>query len=248
MLPIHNTHYLFIDESGDPSLKSINPDFPVFVLLGILIKKDVYRELENQFREIKIKYFESEGAIFHSTDIRKQNGVFAKLFDLRLKNQFYGELNQILQSINFTIVSSVINKTKHIQTYGKLADDPYEIGLTFLLERTLFELDKGSYGAEIIIESRGAKEDSLLAKRFNELISRGSQVSADRFVAKYGTEAKFKRKWENDAGLQLADLCAYPVARKVLSPNEPYPTFDIIEPKFRHGPRGVMGYGIKVFP
>ena len=248
MQKIPNTHYLFIDESGDPSLKSINPDFPVFVLLGILIEKDAYRQLCIDFDAIKNKYFGSTGVILHSTDIRKCNGAFAVLFDLKVKQGFYNDLNHVLSTADYKIVSSVINKPNHIKKYGKLADDPYEIGLTFLLERTLFELDRGDFAADVHIESRGRREDAILASRYNQLISRGSQVTPDRFVAKYGTEVTFKKKWENDCGLQLADLCAYPVARKVLFPNEPYPTFQVIEPKFRRGPRGILGYGIKVFP
>lgn len=242
------THYLFIDESGDPSLKSVNPDFPVFVLLGILIEKGTYQQLCADFNTVKNKYFGSIGVILHSTDIRKCNGPFAALFDLKIKRAFYEDLNRILATTDYKIVSSVINKTSHIKKYGKLADDPYEIGLTFLLERTLFELDKGNFEADVHIESRGKREDAILASRYNQLISRGSQISPDRFVTKYGTEVTFKKKWENDCGLQLADLCAYPVARRVLFPKEPYPTFQVIESKFRRGPRGVLGYGIKVFP
>lgn len=116
-----------------------------------------------------------------------------------------------------------------------------------MLERTLFEFDKGDFGADIYKESRGRREDAIWRVVITSSF-RGSQVSSDRFVAKYGTEVTFKKKWENDCGLQLADLCAYPVARRVLFPNEPYPTFQVIESKFRRGPRGILGYGIKVFP
>lgn len=243
-----SSHFLFIDESGDPSLKSINPDFPVFVLLGVLIEKTEYQNLQKSMNDLKLKYFDSVDVILHSTDIRKCNGVFSALFDLKLKESFYKDLNKILAKTEYKIISSVINKVKHINKYGKLADDPYEIGLTFLLERTLFEIDRERLKADIIIESRGKREDSLLASRYNQLISVGSKVLPSRFVTRYGTEVSFKRKWENDAGLQLADLCAYPVARRILFPGEPYPAFQIIEHKFRRGPNGVMGYGIKIFP
>ncbi|HDQ88699.1 MAG TPA: DUF3800 domain-containing protein [candidate division WWE3 bacterium] len=135
--------------------------------------------------------------------------------------------------------------------YGKLADDPYEISLTFVLERVLYELDsrESTEITDIVIESRGKREDQTLAQRYNELLYKGSsQVSSNRFVSRFNQEIFFKRKSENDIGLQIADLCAYPVARHVLYPTVPYPSFEVIEPKFRKGPKGINGHGLKIFP
>ena len=119
------------------------------------------------------------------------------------------------------------------------------------MERILFELDsrKVHNKTNVIIESRGKKEDQTLAHRYNELLYKGSsQVRSDRFIAKYNQELLFKQKRENDIGLQMADLCAYPVARHVLYPKEPYPTFEVIKEKIRRGEKGIEGYGIKTFP
>lgn len=119
------------------------------------------------------------------------------------------------------------------------------------MERVLFEFDsrKINQTVEVIIESRGKKEDQTLAKRYNELLYKGSsQVSSDRFIAKYNQEIFFKKKCENDIGLQIADLCAYPIARHVLFPKEPYPAFNIIKPKIRSGNKGIEGFGLKIFP
>jgi hypothetical protein len=35
-------YVLFIDESGDPSLSSVNEDFPIFVLSGCLFSEQSY--------------------------------------------------------------------------------------------------------------------------------------------------------------------------------------------------------------
>lgn len=243
-------HHLFIDESGDPSLKSINHDFPIFALLGILISDKEYEKLNDEFNKIKTKYFGSTNVIFHSRDIRKCEGVFAKLFDLKTKESFYRALNETIEKIDYKIITSVIKKEDHIKKYGKLADDPYEIGLTFLLERVLFELDEFDGFAEVMIESRGKNEDSNLAAKYNELITRGShKVKASRFMSRYSGKAIFHPKSKNDNGLQMADLCAYPTARHILHPDQPYPAYDKISNKFRKSNKNrVEGYGIKVFP
>ena len=239
-----------MDESGDPSLKSINRDFPIFALLGVLVSKENYRLLNEAFNRIKLKYFGSESVILHSRDIRKCEGVFSKLFDLDTKRHFYYDLDDAMRKTNYKIVASAIKKERHLDLFGKLADDPYEIGLTFLLERMAFELNEVNGTAKVIIESRGCKEDNNLATKYNELTTRGShQVSAEQFVLRFGTSVNFRKKEDNDNGLQMADLCAYPTARHVLHPDQLQPAFDIIFEKFRKSNHGqAEGYGIQIFP
>ncbi len=42
---------------------------------------------------------------------------------------------------------------------------------------------------------------------------------------------KALKKAESIAGLQIADLAAYPIAAKVLRPTHPQPAFDVLFPK-----------------
>src|SRR3989344_9172600 len=148
-------YHLFIDESGDPSLSSINVDFPVFTLLGCLFEDSAYQETCLKIIELKREFFGSEHAILHSRDIRKCEGVFVKLFDLKVKEDFYKKLNAILEDGKYIVISVGINKKEFIEKYGKIADDPYELSLSFLLERAVMETDKFAGNTlHIIIESR----------------------------------------------------------------------------------------------
>ncbi len=239
-----------MDESGDHGLRTIDPAFPVFVLMGLLIEDSVYIETQARINEFKQKYFKSTEVILHSRYIRKCEGSFSILFNLEIKEAFYRDLNKILSEQRYTLVASAIHKQKHIAKYGKLADDPYEIALTFVLERTIFELNKRFCAdTPVMIESRGTKEDAQLAKRYNELLYRGSgQIDPESFQHCFSEELDFRRKSENNIGLQIADLCAYPIARHVLYPKQPYPSYDVIAKKIRSGPKGVLGYGLKMFP
>ncbi len=119
------------------------------------------------------------------------------------------------------------------------------------MERTLFEADDKHdvEGIHVTIEGRGKKEDRLLAKRYNELLYRGTgQVEARRILQTYDQDLEVRLKTDNDCGLQLADLCAYPIARYFMNNNEPNPAYEVIKGKIRKGPKGVIGYGVKVFP
>lgn len=246
-----NTQYhLFIDESGDPSLSSINANFPIFTLLGCLFEDSEYLKVCSEIVKLKKEFFNSEHTILHSRDIRKCEGVFTKLFDLDIKAKFQKQLNYILENSTFTVIAVGIKKQDFIEKYGKIADDPYEISLSFLLERAVMEIDNTKDGAiNLMLEARGRVEDEIIQKRYNRLLDKGSQhITPERFKKRF-KKMEFKRKIENDCGLQIADLCAYPVARHIINPKEPYPLYDIVESKFRRNTTGSFkGYGLKIFP
>ncbi len=64
---------MFLDESGDPNLKSVDPNHPVFALVGCILKDDYYQnEAIPLVNDLKIKYFKTKKIILHSRDIRKQ--------------------------------------------------------------------------------------------------------------------------------------------------------------------------------
>lgn len=242
-------YLLFLDECGDPSLESINQIFPVFTLMGMLISEEEYRKMNLEIDKLKRKIFGTNRVILHSRDIRKCDGSFAVLFNPKVKKYFYRSLNEILIKYNYRLVASVIKKEDYLNSYGRKADDPYELGLTFLLERIMFDLDSRNGFAQVILESRGKKEDSILGEKYKQLIKFGSrQISAGRFSTRFDHEATFRTKSMNDNGLQIADLCAYPTAKLILTGTESS-SYMVIKDKFRKSNRGkVEGYGIKIFP
>jgi hypothetical protein len=55
----------------------------------------------------------------------------------------------------------------------------------------------------------------------------------------------FRRKTDNIAGLQIADLCAHPAARRVLNPAQPNQAWDLVCDRiYQRG--GITGW--KIFP
>lgn len=243
-------YYLFLDESGDHGLSSIDGNFPIFLLCGCLISENDLIKLEKEIKEFKIKYFKSENVILHSSDIRKCDKEFQVLFDLEVKKNFYNDLNMILKNSNFITFGSAVKKEDHIKKYGKTAKDPYALCLSFVLERMIFCLDvhKNSK-VNIIIEKRGHKEDVQLLAQYNAILDLGTY-----YVKPFRVKQKilnFESKWkkENDIGLQITDLIAYPIARSILQPNIIYPTYEIIKNKIYCSKKGkINGYGIKIFP
>lgn len=241
-------YYLFIDESGDHGLKTIDEGFPVFLLCGVLISEIDYHQMDLNVKASKIKYWNNTNVILHSRDIRKCNNEFKILLDQKLKNRFYEDLNNIISLNNYKIISSAINKVEFIKKYGKLEDDVYEIALSFILERTIFCLDeiKDCSSLEIIIEKRGKREDAKLSNHMNKLSQIGTYYVSKEKMDKYDINYKFLKKSENIIGLQISDLLAYPIARKIISPEVANLSYELLKSKFYNN-NGKM-YGLKIFP
>lgn len=241
-------YYLFIDESGDHGLKTVDESFPVFILCGLLISEENFSIINNDLIDLKLKYWKNNNVILHSRDIRKCNNEFKILFDLKIKEKFYSDINLILSSNNYNILSSAINKIEFIKKFGKLEDDVYEIALSFIFERTIFCLDdlKDCESLEIIIEKRGKKEDTKLANHLNKLYQVGTYYVDINRIKNYKIKHKFLDKKENNNGIQISDLLAYPIARKIIFPEGIHPSYELIEDKIysKNGKK----YGLKVFP
>lgn len=246
-----SSYYFFLDETGDHGLTFIDKKFPIFLLCGCLIREDRLMAIEKQVNRFKRKFFETTEVILHSRDIRKCEGAFQILFDLNLKAGFYEDLNEILGQGKYCLIGSGVNKTEHVKKYGKVARDPYSLSLSFVLERLVYYLYSADRSAsvEILVEERGKREDGLLLAHFNSVLDRGTHyVSSDNFKERI-RRLSFHSKKENIIGLQIADLCAYPLARYAINPKEPYVPFDVIKGKLYCSPRGrFKGWGLKLFP
>lgn len=244
-------YHFFLDESGDHGLSFIDKNFPLFLLCGCLFKEDKLEEMENKINTFKLKFFKTTEVILHSREIRKCEGSFQILFDLKLKADFYAGINKILKEAEYKIIGSGINKEEHIKKYGKTAKDPYSLSLNFIIERLIFCLDNLDRKAtvEIKAEQRGKKEDRFLITHFNFILDHGTFYISRERLRKKISSFKFYNKRDNIVGLQIADLNAYPLARHWLKPVEPYVPFGIIENKIYCDKSGRYdGWGLKVFP
>jgi hypothetical protein len=241
-------YFLFLDESGDHGLTKPNPDFPVFLLCGVLVTSEVYEVIRQKINKLKESIWGDKKVIFHSRDIRKCEKEFQVLFDLELKKKFYQDINRIVSSFDYTIIASAIQKNLFIEQFGKLQDDVYKIALSFLIEQGVLILQQKNTHPElaIVIEKRGQKEDRQLDDHFQRLCARGTDnLNADELHSVSPTFT-FRNKRENINGLQLADLVAYPIARYVIEPDRANPVFEILKPRIYKTDKGLEG--LKIYP
>lgn len=237
-------YVVFVDESGDHSLTSIDPEFPVFALSFCVVSKaDYIGAVVPAMQQFKFKYWGHDAVVLHEHEIRKSKGDFTFLLTNRaLREAFYADLHQIMVAAPITLIGSVINKGKLTQKYA-LPRNPYELALHFCLERLqMFLKGKGQAGkrVHILFECRGKDEDNELELTFRRIVAgelHWGYRKHDFGIMEF--EPKFVKKAENSNGLQLADLTARPIALRTLRPEQPNRAYEVIATELGH---------IKVFP
>ena len=240
-------YYLFLDESGDHGLSNINPDFPIFLLCGVLFSHDNYMAFDASMNHIKQRFWNTNNVVLHSRDIRKHQNEFKILFDLEVKRLFYDEIDKLISDNEYVIIADGIQKNDFIKLYGKLPN-VYELSLSFIIERAVFYLDNigGDKNLVVVIEERGKKEDRQLKEHFFKLLALGTGFVNPERLKSLDISIEFRAKNKNINGLQLSDLVAYPIARYVLDSQRANPAFDVLKPKI-YSKNGKL-YGLKTFP
>lgn len=244
---------MFLDESGDHSLIKIDDQFPVFCLTGCIFDESAYQQNDkSKIEALKIRYFNNTNVILHSREIRKCEPPFNILLNPLTKKNFYIDLANLMASLPYTILASVILKRELKNQYSDPAN-PYSLSLQFIMERFLYYLEENNDVGYISVESRDSKSNTDLLATFTDIINNGSgsdmhRVPAKRFQSKI-QKMIFVTKQQNENGHQIADLAAYPIAKYALDPKKTNPAFEIIKTKFRKGVGGkISGYGLKIFP
>jgi len=237
-------HIVYVDESSDHGLNTIDPNYPIFVLVFCIFKKrDYVQSVVPLLQAFKLKHFGYDQVVLHETDIRRDRGSFSFLKSRQLKEDFLDELTGIIQETPFTLISSVIKKEAYRQGHHE-PENPYHIALRFGLERIFYYLRQQSSVTHIVVEQRGKVEDDELELEFLRICAGNNYL---RQALPF--ELVFADKKSNSAGLQLADLVARPIGLHILKPEQSNRAFKIISEKFyKNGQGDKIGYGLKCYP
>lgn len=237
---------VFVDESGDHSLTSIDQSYPIFVLAFCIFEKNHYAaDVTPAIVKIKFKYFGHDQVILHENDIRKARGAFKILLNANIRSTFMDDLNSLVEQSKFVLTATAILKDKLNSKYSDPAN-PYHIAMGLGLERIYLHLK--SLGCKtgvthVLFESRGLKEDKDLELEFRRVCNNNKTSEILPF------EIILADKRCNSAGLQITDLIARPIGRKILKPEQQNRAYEIIEKKFRRNSKGNLnGWGLKLFP
>lgn len=241
------TNYLlFIDESGTHDMQHVDPKSPVFVLLGLLVGETYYaKTLVPRVKQLKQDHGLDASVVLHSRHIRRWEGDFVFLKDENRRKVFYEDLNDLFRRSRFRLYAVVIDKRRLLQRFI-VRVNPYDVSLSQLLSIVCGPPGlpgpwRPSVG-RITAESRGKREDHELQGVYQEYRKIGLHNYGARDVQSrlpvtverlFPRRIRFARKSRVVAGLELADLAAYPVAWAAMHQNWDNPAYSVVAEKLR---------------
>lgn len=139
-MPSFSDYIVFVDESGDHGLESIDPTYPMFVLAFCVFEVESYitKAVPSVLR-FKFKYFGHDQAILHEREIRRGLPPFGFTRDKRFRAGFFDDLNALIKDVDFRLVASAIRKEEYRCRYA-VPGNPYHVAMGFGLERVFLEL------------------------------------------------------------------------------------------------------------
>jgi hypothetical protein len=214
---------IYIDEVGNHDMGHVeDPNERFLGLTGVIVEGEyIIKTLRPDMDNLKLSFFRTdpdEAIIFHRKEILKKIGPFKVLRDSDKERRFNSALLEALRKWQYSVATVVIDKKAHRDQYYVWRYHPYHYCLKVLLERFVLFLRNGSHRGDAMVESRSGKEDMQLKDSYKRLYgSETDYIPADIWKSCLTSrELKVKPKSANIAGLQLADLIAYPSRREIL--------------------------------
>lgn len=252
---------LYIDESGDHTLQFGGDDNRRYLgLIGIWFDSgEPYKAFARGLRELKDGIFgphpDDDSICLHRKDVVERRGIFERLRDPALNQRFERGLLDLVEKASFWMSCVVVDKGLYISRAERELFNPYHYCIAALLERYGGWLDRAGAKGDVMAESRGSKEDQQLRHEFESVVAKGTRHHSAEWFQRVLTSSKIKlKKKEHEiAGLQLADLLAYPLKREIVAERQgevPRRDFssrllETARPKMNCQPGGgsVSGYG-----
>jgi hypothetical protein len=245
---------MFLDESGNHDLNKVNPNYPVFVLGGVIVDRAHLRNtIEPELQQFKMKHFGRTDVILHTVAMGKGRGDYAFLADPTNRATFYMDLNAVLLRWDYQVVACVFELPRYVAQFTSTTPaDPYRHGLEILIERFCEELGEELDAGFVCAEKRNPGLDRELMDAWQELRTNAAGTGSARSqeIDSKIIDLSLKDKRLNMAGLQLADMVVTPPGRHVAGrpPNPNQVQWTVVEKKLRRVEGAYIGAGLTILP
>lgn len=213
---------LYIDESGDHTYKLLDDlSHRYLALLGVWFRHDdeyvAFAKHLETFKGDVFGYRPDKPVILHRSDIINRKRSFGVLCQGDVEKKFNSGLLEVISRAKFTMVCVVIDKRSHLNRYAS-PFHPYHYCMAALLDRFSGWLNYKNAVGDVMAESRGREEDLQLKQAYRRVYESGTLMFNYEHHQRALTskDIKLKTKIANIAGLQLADVLAYPVKQALL--------------------------------
>ncbi len=176
-------------------------------------------EFTARLNEVKSNTFgRSDFALHRRELLNPVNDPYIALKQPGKRAGFDTALIELIQDATYTVITIIIDKKLHKQTYAVWRFHPYHYCMTVLLERYVLHLRGIGGTGDVMVESREKVDNIRLSKAYRYFYKKGTANVTPQLIKKHlsSSEIKIKRKADNIAGLQLADLIANPSCRELI--------------------------------
>ena len=220
---------LYVDESGDDVMdpaKWSSPESRYLGLTGVAIANETYRTRTHpEFEALKQNFFPhnpNEPLVLVRHEIVNKREAFRILQDPEVAAHWENRIIQFLDEHVSQVITVVLDKETYRRGgHSAAGPRPYSYCLNTLTERYGQWLNRVGGIGNVTAESRGKKEDRNLKADFQRFIAGADNPPAMRenLRSVSSSQIQLNLKADNIAGLQLADLLAYPGRKGVLLEN-----------------------------
>lgn len=213
-------------------MNTIDPNWPIFVIVGLLVGETYYaKTVVPRMKALKKAHGLNPATPMHSRSIRRWEGEFSFLQDTLRRSALYEGINALIDGLRVRLYAVVIDKVR-LQKRFLVQLNPYDVSMSQLLSiicgpPRIVGVNRPNV-VKIVAESRGKLEDRQLQSEYQNFRSgglsgygaKGIQYRRRQTVRRLFPErVEFAKKSRVIAGLELADLLAYPIGRAVISQN-----------------------------
>lgn len=220
--PRRPQHRLYIDESGDHTYEKVDTVAHRYLaLLGVWFRiGDDYNDFAADLDRFRLQFFgprPDNPVVLHRSDIINRKGAFGILRQDETRQRFDTALLDVVTRARSTIICVVLDKQSH-RANSVNPFHPYHYCLAAMLERYSGWLNHKSTCGDVMAESRGKEEDLQLKQAYRRVYESGTTHFSHEHHQRALTskDIKIQSKRANIAGLQLADVLAYPVKQMQL--------------------------------
>ena len=230
---------LCVDESGNSNLRRPDPNYPVFVLGGVIMENGYADTIASAaMAKFKVELFGHTDFVMHTADISRNRGVFAALSDPAFRAEFYRRLEALIRTLEFTAIACAIRKDAVGSLSPLVVPDVYQYALERLSIQLCEIVGNHRRGARIWAESRSPSVDEAVQRQWRELRASGAGRFSGATFRHRIASLSFHTKAERIVGLELADLILTPIGRHVAGFADRPDWFVVLE-KLHRGEAGI---------
>ena len=225
---------LGLDESGNDHLGKVDPDYPVFVVGGVILEDEYIPTASEAVNAFKRDLFGRDDFVLHTAEFTRGRGAFTRVQEPSFREQFYEQLYRMMRALEFSVIACVFDLNRYASHPQAAAPSLYSLALPRLTNQFCDIIGNRYHGGRIRVEKGRREQDRAIARCWDELRDSGTPQTSAQTIRNRIEFLRPHTKKERRVELELADFVLTPIGRHFAGyPDES--EWDIVREKFHGG-------------